>query len=169
MSPESAPPPRKSIFLHIQREVVSRCSDSPLTRRRASSTAQPPMVGRVEASKRATCAADHLRATLKPRTEGGGAVKCGYKQLMSQTRWHIEGQVSKRCWGLFRVTEERSTPTNAHPMVVGRASVRPERTWRSARAARPASTERTLANWNRSLLRKKRVTELISAIECRKI
>ena len=101
------------------------------------------MVGRVEASKRATCAADHLRATLEPRTEGGGAVKCGYKQLMSQTRWHIEGQVSKRCWGLFRVTEERSTPTNANPMVVGRASVRPERTWRSARAARPASTERT--------------------------
>ena len=45
-----------------------------------SSTAQP-MVGRVEASKRATCAADHLRATFEPRTEGGGAVKCGYKQV----------------------------------------------------------------------------------------
>ena len=65
--------------------------------------------------------------------------------------------------GLFRVTEERSTPTNAHPMLVERASVQPGRTWRSARAVRPASTERTLANWNRSLLRKKRVTELISA------
>ena len=112
-----------------------------------SSTAQP-MVGRVEASKRATCAADHLRATFEPGTEGGGAVKCGYKQLKSHTRRHIEGQVSKRCWGLFRVTEERSTPTNPHPMAVGRASVRPRRTWRSARAVRPAPAERTLAKWS---------------------
>ena len=36
-------------------------------------------------------------------------------------------------------------------MVVGRASVRPERTWRSTRAVRPAPTERTLANWKSSL------------------
>ena len=49
--------------------------------------------------------------------------------------------------GLFRVTEERSTPTNPHPMVVRRASVQPRRTWRSARAVRPASAERTLAKW----------------------
>ena len=111
-----------------------------------SSTAQP-MVGRVEASKRATCAADHLRATFEPVTEGGGAVKCGYKQLKSHTRRHIEGQVSKRCWGLFRVTEACPTPTNPRPMAVGHASVVQERTWRSARAVRPAPTERTLANW----------------------
>ena len=45
------------------------------------------------------------------------------------------------------MTEGRSTPTNPRPMAVGRASVRPERTWRSARAVRPASAERTLAKW----------------------
>ena len=65
--------------------------------------------------------------------------------------------------GLFRVTEERSTPTNPHPMVVRRASVQPRRTWRSARAVRPASAERTLANWKSLSSAKKRVMAKISA------
>ena len=28
-----------------------------------------------------TCAADHLSGTFEPRTEGGGALKCGFKQV----------------------------------------------------------------------------------------
>ena len=68
-------------------------------------------------------------------------------------RWHIEGQISKRCLGLYRVTEERATPTNPNPIVVGRSSVQPGRTWRSARAARSAPAERTLAKWKSLLLR----------------
>ena len=87
-------------FVHEQTTPAASRTASSGQGRRASSTAQP-MVGRVEASKRATCAADHLRATYEPRTEGGGAVKCGYKQLKSHTRRHIEGLVSKRCWGCF--------------------------------------------------------------------
>ena len=40
------------------------------------------MVGRAEASKRATRAANHLSDTFEPRTEGGGgALKCGFKQV----------------------------------------------------------------------------------------
>ena len=61
-----------------------------------SSTAQP-MVGRVEASKRATCAADHLRATSEPRTEGGGAVKCGYKQVFVADAGTWEQNLNSPC------------------------------------------------------------------------
>ena len=68
--------------------------------------------------------------------------------------------------GLFRVTEERSTPTNPHPMVVRRASVQPRRTWRSARAVRPASAERTLANWKSLSSAKEKGDAKVSAIEC---
>ena len=91
-------------------------------------------------------------------------MKCGYKQLKSHARWHIEGQVSKRCWGLFRVTEERSTPTNPHPMAVGRASVQPGRTWRSTRAARPAPAERTLVKCKTLSSAKERRDGKVSAI-----
>ena len=65
------------------------------------------------------------------------------------------------------VTEERSTPTNPRPMAVGRASVRPERTWRSARAVRPAPTERTLAKWKSRSSAKEKGDVKISAIECK--
>ena len=48
--------------------------------RRACSTAQP-MAGRAEASKRATRAADHLRGTFEPRTEGGWRVEMWFLQV----------------------------------------------------------------------------------------
>ena len=53
-----------------------------------SSTAQP-MVGRVEASKRATCAADHLRATFEPRTEGGWRVEMWFQAGVRRRRGDV--------------------------------------------------------------------------------
>ena len=61
------------------------------------------------------------------------------------------------------MTEACPTPTNPCNMAVGHASVVQERTWRSARAVRPAPTERTLANWKSRTSAKKRVIQKISA------
>ena len=121
-----------------------------------SSTAQP-MVGRVEASKRATCAADHLRATLEPRTEGGRRGEMWLQAAQVAYAAAHRGAGQQEVLGLFRVTEERPTPTNPHPIMVRRASVQPRRTWRSARAVRPPLLSAHLRSGFRSLLRKKRV------------
>ena len=59
--------------------------------RRACSTAQP-MVGRAEASKRATRAADHLRGTFEPRTEGGWRVEMWFQAGVRRRRGDQDAQ-----------------------------------------------------------------------------
>ena len=59
--------------------------------RRACSTAQP-MVGRAEASKRATRAADHLSGTFESRTEGGWRVEMWFQAGVRRRRGDQDAQ-----------------------------------------------------------------------------
>ena len=56
-----------------------------------------PKVGRMEVRARATHAANHLSGTFEPRTEGGDAVKCGYKQVFVADAGTWEQHLNSPC------------------------------------------------------------------------
>ena len=62
-----------SCFISCRRRAAAK-ADGRAAQRSRWSDAQKRARG-------ATCAADHLSGTFEPRTEGGGALKCGFKQV----------------------------------------------------------------------------------------